>query len=84
MSENNNLKVPNGTNKKITKDDNLAQIIDTYPGIDEILLDYGLHCVGCALNVFDSIQAGCEIHEMDQEEIDELVERLNEFVETGE
>ena len=69
---------------KVTKDDNLATVIQQYPGTEEILTDYGLHCVGCSLNAFDSVEAGAKIHGMDDEEISEMVERLNEFIETGE
>ena len=36
--------------EKITKDTNLAEIVINSPEAAEVLLDYGLHCVGCALS----------------------------------
>ena len=69
---------------KITKDMNLAQVINQYPDTAEILLDYGLHCVGCFANTFDTIEMGSKIHGMSDAEIDEMVERLNEVVLFGE
>lgn len=69
---------------KITKDYNLAKLIMDFPGTDEVLLDYGLHCVGCFANAFDSIEAGSKVHGFSDEEIQEIVDRLNEFVEFGE
>lgn len=73
-----------GEQPKVVKTDNLATLLQQHPDVEEILLDYGLHCVGCALNAFDSIEDGAKIHHMDDEEIDEMVERINEFIETGE
>lgn len=70
--------------QKITKDNNLAELIQNHPVLEEVLLDYGLHCVGCALNAFDSVEDGAKIHGMDDEEIQELVDRINEVIETGE
>ncbi len=69
---------------KITRDMNLAQVINLYPDTAEILLDYGLHCVGCFANTFDTIEMGAKVHGMSDAEIDEMVERLNEVALFGE
>jgi len=76
QTNNNNLK----ETQKITKDMNLAKVIDLYPDTAEILLDYGLHCVGCFANTFDTIEMGAKIHGMSDSEIAEMVDRLNEVV----
>jgi hybrid cluster-associated redox disulfide protein len=68
----------------ITKDTNLGQLITQYPNVAEVLLDYGLHCVGCIAASFDSVEAGAKVHGMGDDEILELVIRLNEVVEHGE
>ncbi|MBI2414862.1 SUF system NifU family Fe-S cluster assembly protein [candidate division WWE3 bacterium] len=68
----------------LTKDSNIAQAVMKYPAIAEVLLDYGLHCVGCFANTFDSIETGAKIHGYLDEEIDEMVERINEVVQFGE
>lgn len=65
---------------KIAKDMNLAKVIDLYPDTAEVLLDYGLHCVGCFANTFDTIEMGAKIHGMSDSEIAEMVDRLNEVV----
>lgn len=62
----------------ITRDTNLGEAIYKYPEIAEVLLDYGLHCVGCFASSFDTIEQGAEIHQMSDEEIDEMLERINE------
>lgn len=70
--------------KKITKDQNLGELIFMYPKTAEILLDFGLHCVGCGGMTLDTIEAGAKIHGFTDEEIEELVERLNEVIEFNE
>lgn len=69
---------------KITKDMNLGELIQLYPDAAQVLLDYGLHCVGCFANSMDTIDMGAKIHGMSDSEIDELVDRVNEFIEFGE
>ncbi|MBT6401214.1 DUF1858 domain-containing protein [candidate division WWE3 bacterium] len=69
---------------KITKDTNLADLIFKYPETAEILLDYGLHCVGCVASSFDSVEAGAKIHGYSDKEVSEMVVRINEVIEYGE
>jgi hybrid cluster-associated redox disulfide protein len=69
---------------KITKEQNIAEIVANYPAVAEVLLDYGLHCVGCFANVFDTIETGAKIHGFSDEETDEMVTRINELLEFGE
>ncbi len=65
---------------KINKEFNLAELVYKYPQTEEVLLDYGLHCVGCIASSFDTIEAGAKVHGMTDEEIDEMLERINEVV----
>lgn len=68
----------------ITKDMNLGEVIYKHPAVAEVLLDYGLHCVGCFASSFDTIEEGAKIHKISDEEINEMIERINEVAETGE
>ena len=63
---------------------NLGELLMKYPETAEILLDYGLHCVGCIARSVDSLEAGAKIHGLEDDEIDEMVARINEVVEFGE
>lgn len=69
---------------KVKKSDNLADVIFKYPQVAEVLTDYGLHCVGCFASTFDTIGDASKIHNMSEEEIDEMVDRVNELIESGE
>ena len=70
--------------KKVTKATNLAELISDHPETAEVLLDYGLHCVGCVASHFDTVEAGAKIHGYSEEEIQEMVDRINEVIEHGE
>ncbi len=70
--------------RKITKDHNLGELVFTYPKTAEVLLDYGLHCVGCGAMHFDTIEAGAKLHGYTDDEVEELVVRINEVIEFNE
>lgn len=68
----------------IERDMNIGELVAKYPDAAEVFLDYGLHCVGCFANAFDTVEMGAKIHGMTDEEIDEMVERVNEVLNFGE
>ncbi len=69
---------------EINKETNLAELMFTHPEAEEVLVDFGLHCAFCAANSFDTIEAGSKIHGMQDDEIEEMIERIKEVVEHGE
>jgi hybrid cluster-associated redox disulfide protein len=82
--EENNKKTINTDKEKITKDSNLAEVIYKHPESEEVLVDYGLHCVGCIASAFDTIEAGAKVHGLSDKEIQGMVERINEVIKFGE
>jgi len=62
----------------ITKDMNLADILFKWPATAEVFLEYGLHCVGCMAAGFDTIEIGAKAHNLTDEEVEEMVARVNE------
>jgi hybrid cluster-associated redox disulfide protein len=83
----NTAKAKNSADKKlpkVTRYSNLADVIFKYPQVAEILIDYGLHCVGCFASAFDTISDASKIHGMSEEEVDQMIIRVNELIETGE
>lgn len=61
---------------RITKKTKLAELA-TNRNAAEILLDSGLHCIGCFASQFETLEQGCKGHGMSDEEIDELIKKLN-------
>src|SRR3989338_8147740 len=74
------MKTENVHKEAVTKDMIIADVLKKYPDVAVIMLENGLHCVGCHANVFDTIEGGSKLHGMDEETIDEMVKQINVFV----
>ncbi len=66
--------------KKVTKKTNIAKLVYEYPETVEVFMNYGLHCVGCPVSEADSLETGARIHGLSDEEIVQLVKRVNEVI----
>ena len=62
---------------KITKNTKISKIVEEKPEAVEILFDAGMCCVGCPMAQQETLEQGCLGHGMNEEKINELVERLN-------
>ena len=60
---------------KITGDMLMGDILQAYPDAAEILMDAGMHCLGCPSSLMESLDDACLVHGLDS---DELLEKLNE------
>ena len=59
---------------KFSKDTNLSEIIEKAPEKVDILLEAGMHCIGCMASQFETLEEACIVHGID---VEELVEKLN-------
>lgn len=59
---------------------NLGEVVFRFPQTADVIMGYGLHCVGCFANSFDTIEAGAKIHGMSDEEIDAMLADINKAV----
>lgn len=58
----------------ITKEMTMGEILSINPEYAGILLDSGMHCVGCPSHQFESLEAAADVHGID---VDELLKKLN-------
>jgi iron-sulfur cluster assembly protein len=65
----------------ITRDMTIGDIVEQYPQAAEIFTEYGLHCVGCHVASWETIEEGARGHGMDDETIDMMVRDANEVAE---
>jgi iron-sulfur cluster assembly accessory protein len=61
----------------ITKDMTIGEVIDAYPVTAEILLDKGVHCIGCGARFLETIGQGLKSHGLSEKKIDAIVSDLN-------
>lgn len=69
---------------KITKDMIIAEIVDRFPYLAEYIMDYGVHCVGCGIASFETLEEGFMGHGMTPGNIDVIIEELNKVIEETE
>lgn len=61
---------------KVTKETLLHELATSREAA-EILLDKGLHCLGCHAAQFETLEQGCKGHGMEDKDIEELLKKLN-------
>lgn len=62
----------------ITGDETIGEMIQKHPKAAGVMLKYGLHCVGCHVNQYESVRQGALGHGMPVETFDKLIVELNE------
>ncbi len=67
----------------IKKDMMIAEVAEKYPDTVKVLLDHGLHCIGCHAAHNENLEQGCKAHGLDDKEIDEMVEEMNKILENN-
>ena len=58
----------------INKDTKIGEIIENAPEKAELLLEAGMHCLGCPASQAETLEEACEVHGID---VEELLEQLN-------
>lgn len=61
----------------ITKDMTIEEVVSGFPETMMVFMKHGLHCVGCHVSAFESIEEGATVHGIN---VDALVEDLNKVV----
>lgn len=62
---------------KVTKDMIIADILKLDKGTVPILLNIGMHCLGCPSSSGESLEDACAIHGI---EVDSIVKELNDYL----
>lgn len=58
----------------IEKTMTIGALVENHPDKVDILLDAGMHCLGCPSAQAETIEEACAVHGID---VDELVKKLN-------
>ena len=59
---------------KIEKSTKIGELLENSPEKADILLEAGMHCLGCPASQAESIEEACMVHGID---VEELLEKLN-------
>ena len=60
---------------EINKDTQIGELLEKAPEKAEILLEAGMHCLGCPASQVETLEEACQVHGIDPEEV---VKKSNE------
>ena len=59
---------------EIKKDMTIGELLEKAPEKAEVLLNAGMHCLGCPASQAETIEEACAVHGID---VEEILEKLN-------
>ena len=62
---------------EITKQTTMGEMIEYDRGIAVVLMESGMHCVGCPASIGESLEEACMVHGLDA---DEVLAKINEYL----
>ena len=70
----------NKKENKISKKMTFSEIMQKHPEAMMFLMEKGMHCFGCAMASFETLEQGCMSHGLD---VDKIVDELNNKLSGG-
>ena len=61
----------------VTKDMTIGEVIQKYPDSAKVMMQHGLHCIGCHVSVWETIEQGAAMHGID---VGKLVADINKQI----
>ncbi len=58
----------------IDKDMKIGELLQSHPEKADILLEAGMHCLGCPASQAETLEEACEVHGID---VEDLLKELN-------
>jgi hypothetical protein len=68
------------TTEKITKNMSIGDVIGNYPETIPILLEHGVHCIGCQVAAWETLEQGLKGHGINEKQIEEIIKKMNKVV----
>ena len=63
--------------EQITKEILMGELVGKYPQTSEVLMKHGLHCIGCMLSSYESLESGAAVHGIP---LKPLLKELNQVI----
>ncbi len=60
---------------EFNKDTKIGEILEVAPEKVDILIECGMHCIGCPASQMETLEEACQVHGID---VNEVVAKLNE------
>ena len=59
---------------QFNKDTRIGELLEKTPEKAEILLEAGMHCLGCPASQMETLEEACDVHGID---VQEILDKLN-------
>ncbi len=66
--------------EKISRKTALGEVAARFPAAVPVMLSKGMHCIGCHVAAFETVEQGAKAHGMSSEQIDLLLDEMNKAV----
>lgn len=66
--------------KNIKRTMTLGDLVQEYPKAVPVLTKAGLHCIGCHVATWETIEQGCKAHGLSDGDIDKILDEMNEII----
>ena len=60
---------------KFNKNTQIGELLEVAPEKAEILLQVGMHCLGCPASQMETLEEACAVHGIDVEEVLEMLNK---------
>ncbi|MBI4976115.1 MAG: DUF1858 domain-containing protein [Spirochaetes bacterium] len=61
----------------ITKTMTIGEAVKTVPESGAVMMKFGLHCIGCHVATWETIEEGCKGHGLSDEDIEAMLKEIN-------
>ncbi len=68
------MQLRGGFEMNFNKDTRIGEILEVAPEKADVLLEIGMHCLGCPASQMETLEEACAVHGID---VNEVVEKLN-------
>ncbi len=62
---------------KIKKNMTFAEVIEKFPESAAVMMSHGLHCVGCHVASYETIEQGAKAHGMNDKDLEKMMKEIN-------
>ena len=70
-------KLTTQTKGPVAKTMKIGEAVGNFPEAAKIMTEYGLHCIGCHVSPYETIEQGAMAHGMPDKEIDKMIAEIN-------
>ena len=67
----------------IDKTMTIGEVVSKNPEAVEIMISYGLHCVGCHVAFWETIEQGAKSHGMSEKTLKSMIDDINKAINKG-